>query len=168
MEPLNEAELRESFVNCSKGDAKKLAVPGQLGNVPWKDLDFLGWRDPRAPERAYIVTPWQGRMVGIALRSARKSGKSLMKSTMCSICLTVHPSSGVSLFAAQRAGTVGREGNTIGNYFCTNLQCSCYVRGSLVSEAISSLGETIDVEAKIERLKQKMDMFTERVVGNSL
>ena len=168
MDPLTEADVRDSFLNCSKGDAKKLTLPGPLDEVAWPDLDFLGWRDARAPERAYLVTPWRGRTVGIALRSSRKSGKSLMKSTMCSICLTVHASSGVSLFTAPRAGVAGREGNTVGTYICTDLQCSRYVRGILVPEAIHSLGETIDQTAKIDRLREKIDQFTSKVAGGAV
>jgi FBP C-terminal treble-clef zinc-finger len=167
MDPLTEADVRDSFVNCSKGDAKKLTLPGPLAEIAWEQLDFLGWRDPRAPERAYLVTPWQGRLVGIALRSSTKSGKSLMKSTMCSICLTVHASSGVSLFTAPRAGACGREGNSVGTYICTDLQCSRYIRGFLASEAIHSLGETIDLDTRIERLQEKIDQFTARVAGEA-
>ncbi|TGN78537.1 FBP domain-containing protein, partial [Streptomyces griseoluteus] len=49
MRPLTEQDIRASFVNCSKGDAKRLAVPRDLAERPWDDLDFLGWRDPGAP-----------------------------------------------------------------------------------------------------------------------
>jgi hypothetical protein len=167
MDQLTEADVRDSFLNCSKGDAKKLTLPGPLADIVWSELDFLGWRDPKAPERAYIVSPWEGRIVGIALRSSTKSGKSLMKSTMCSICLTMHASSGVSLFTAPLAGAAGRAGNSVGTYICTDLQCSRYVRGRLKSEAVYSLGETIDVETKIERLRDMMEQFTARVADRS-
>ena len=168
MDPLTEAQVRDSFLNCSKGDAKKLTLPGPLDEIAWEQLDFLGWRDPRAPERAYLVTPWQGHTVGIALRSSTKSGKSLMKSTMCSICLTVHASSGVSLFTAPRAGVSGREGNSVGTYICTDLQCSRYIRGYLASDAIHSLGETIGVDTRIERLQERIEQFTAKVAGGAL
>lgn len=166
MDQLTEAEVRDAFINCSKGDAKKITLPGPVDEVRWARLDFLGWRDPKAPERGYLVVPWRGRIVGIALRSSSKSGKSLMKSTMCSLCLTVHPSSGVSLFTARRAGALGREGNSVGTYMCTDLQCSRYVRGELVSEAFVSLGETLDRESKIERLQDQVELFVSRVAGD--
>ena len=44
MKSLTEQDIRNSFINCSKGDAKRLAVPRDLGEQPWGDLDFLGWR----------------------------------------------------------------------------------------------------------------------------
>jgi hypothetical protein len=55
VQPLTEREIRAAFVNCSKGEAKRLNVPRDLATRPWDDLDFLGWRDPQAPERAYLV-----------------------------------------------------------------------------------------------------------------
>ena len=56
MRPLTEQDIRSSFVNCSKGEAKRLAIPRDLTERPWDDLDFLGWRDPGAPDRSYLVT----------------------------------------------------------------------------------------------------------------
>ncbi|MFC6930320.1 FBP domain-containing protein [Actinomadura yumaensis] len=51
MRPITESDIRRSFANCSKGEAKRLTVPKDLDERPWGDLDFLGWRDPGAPER---------------------------------------------------------------------------------------------------------------------
>ncbi|GDY71934.1 hypothetical protein SAV31267_014190 [Streptomyces avermitilis] len=49
MRALTEQDIRDSFVNCSKGEAKRLAIPRDLDERPWDDLDFLGWRDPGRP-----------------------------------------------------------------------------------------------------------------------
>ncbi len=46
MKPLTEQEIRAAFVNCTKGEAKRLSVPRDLADRPWDDLDYLGWRDP--------------------------------------------------------------------------------------------------------------------------
>lgn len=43
MRALTEKDIRSSFVNCSKGEAKRLTVPRDLEARPWDDLDFLGW-----------------------------------------------------------------------------------------------------------------------------
>ena len=56
MEPLTEQEIRAAFVNCTKGETQRLSVPRDLADRPWDDLDYLGWRDPQAPDRAYLVT----------------------------------------------------------------------------------------------------------------
>ena len=56
MKPLTEQDIRTSFINCSKGEAKRISLPRDLDRRPWDDLDFLGWRDPGAPDRSYLVT----------------------------------------------------------------------------------------------------------------
>jgi hypothetical protein len=165
MEPLTDAELRASFVNCSKGEAQRIKPPPGLAGPPWPSLDFLGWRDRQMPQRAYIVVPWEGRPVGFVLRSPTNRAKGLIKGSMCSICLTMHSASGVSVFVAPKAGQPGRDGNTVGSYICADLQCSLYVRGLLTSEAAHTMDETLSVEAKIDRLRARLGRFTRDVIG---
>lgn len=96
MKALTESAVRASFINCSKGEAKRLAVPRDLDARPWDDLDFLGWRDPGAPDRSYLVAERDdGPAVGIALRFPSRQRGYLHRS-MCSLCLTTHPGDGVS------------------------------------------------------------------------
>jgi hypothetical protein len=135
--------------------------------VNWAGIDFLGWRDPKAPRRGYVVTPWADGIVGITLRAATKPAKSLVKSSMCSMCMTVHAASGVTLFAAPLAGSAGRNGNTIGTYICDNLQCSRYLRGTLKSEALVVPTESLDLDGRIARLHGKLKPFIDRVIGAS-
>lgn len=73
MKPMTEQEIRAAFVNCSKGEAKRLSVPRDLADRPWDDLDFLGWRDPQAPDRAYLVMELDGRPRALVLRSSGPS-----------------------------------------------------------------------------------------------
>ena len=160
MEPLTAAQLRDSFINCSKGERSKIAVPA---DVSFDGLDFLGWRDAKAPDRAYLVTWADGRPVGIAMRAASKGTRSLTRSTMCSMCLTAHTSSGVTLFTAPLRGESGRNGNTVGNYMCANLQCSRYVRGELKSDAIVPVVETVDLDTRVERLRTRVSAFVAKV-----
>lgn len=172
MEALTEAEVRGSFVNCTKGEAERINLPGPLDEIFWEQLDFLGWRDPKADLRAYIVVPGTdgGRgPVGIVLRRPQKArAGSLLRSSMCSICLTVHASSGVTHFAAAKAGAAGRAGNSVGNYICSDLQCSRYVRGVLRSEAASTMEESLDPAEKVLRLRSKLEGFTRSVLGDAL
>ena len=46
MEPISEAEIRRSFLNCSKGEATRVKLPADFAGTPWADLDFYGWIDP--------------------------------------------------------------------------------------------------------------------------
>src|SRR5688572_8799026 len=114
MKPLTEPDIRASFVNSTKGEAKRMHVPRDLANRPWDDLDFLGWRDPAAPDRSYLVIELEGRLVGIALRKAAPAAHA--RKTMCAWCLTTHSGDGVALMTARKAGKSGQLGNSVGVY----------------------------------------------------
>ncbi|GHC97260.1 hypothetical protein GCM10010313_04540 [Streptomyces violarus] len=162
MKPLTEQDIRTSFINCSKGEAKRLAVPRDLGERPWDDLDFLGWRDPGAPDRSYLVTEREGRLVGVTMRFQPARQASLQRS-MCSLCLTTHPRGGVSLMTARKAGAAGREGNSVGVYMCTDLACSLYVRGKKVPESGSRLEESLTRAEQIDRTTDGLAAFLDKV-----
>jgi hypothetical protein len=161
MKVVTERDIRSSFVNCSKTTAKKLPMPPGLDDRPWDDLDFLGWADPSAAGRCYLVMPQDDRLVGVALRY--ESG-GVGRSQMCTICLTTHTSRGVSLMAAQKAGESGRRGNTVGTYMCTDLACSLYARGKKTPALGNRYREDlITVETKIERVVDNMSAFIARL-----
>ncbi|MFE7173910.1 FBP domain-containing protein [Streptomyces sp. NPDC057616] len=165
MEPLTEREIRAAFINCTKGEAKRLSVPRDLADRPWDDLDFLGWRDPQAPDRAYLVMPGSGgdggRPRGVALRGSSATVGQQRRS-MCSMCLTTH-SGGVSLMVAPKAGKAGQQGNSVGVYICSDLACSLYVRGKRDAGVGARLHETISLEEKIRRTVANIDAFVAKV-----
>ncbi|MFJ3824397.1 FBP domain-containing protein [Streptomyces nodosus] len=158
MRPLSEQDIRASFINCSKGEAKRLSIPRDLDERPWGDLDFLGWRDPGAPDRSYLVTEHAGRLIGVTLRFP-SSQRGFLHRSMCSLCLTTHSGSGVSLMTARKAGAAGREGNSVGVYMCTDLACSLYVRGKKVSEAGGRFEESLTTEEQIARTVGNLSSF---------
>jgi hypothetical protein len=164
MEPLTESDVRRSFVNCSKGQAKRLGVPRDLDEQPWDHLDFLGWRDPGAPERGYLVAARDGGLVGIALRAAPGTSRGFTSRSMCSLCLTTHTSGGVALMTARRTGEAGRQGNTVGQYVCSDLACSLYTRGKKQPAAGGDLDETLSVEEKIARTQVNLTAFIDKVI----
>jgi hypothetical protein len=161
--PITEREIRASFVNCTKGEAKRLAAPRDLAMRPWADLDFLGWHDPASPERAYLVTESGAGLVGVALRRATPPAGQARRS-MCSVCLTTHPSGGVSLMTARKAGRDGLQGNSVGSYLCADLACSLYVRGRKQPEPGAAPHESLSVAEKIERATTNLAAFLARVV----
>lgn len=162
MKPLTEQDIRTSFVNCSKGEAKRLHLPKDLAERPWDDLDFLGWRDPGAPDRSYLVAERDGRPVGVALRFPTQQ-RGFLHRSMCSLCLTTHPGSGVSLMTARKAGPAGREGNSVGVYMCADLACSLYVRGKKVPESGGRLQESLTLEEQIARTTGNLFAFLDRL-----
>ncbi|KAA8888420.1 FBP domain-containing protein [Nocardia colli] len=161
MKPVTERDIRSSFINCSKTESKKLPVPRHLDDQPWDDLDFLGWSDPSLPGRAYLVIPNDNEeLIGVALRyETGGTGRA----QMCSICLTTHTGSGVSLLTAAKAGPSGRKGNTVGTYMCTDLACPLYARGKKTPALGNRYRENLNPEQKVERMFANMQAFVARL-----
>jgi hypothetical protein len=161
MDPLTPDEIKRSFVNCSKSQVKAIPVPGGLGELEWDNLDYLGWRDPKAPARAYLVVPHGTGAVGLALRApTTKQGRG---SALCNLCYSTHSGGDVVLFVAPRAGAAGKAGNTVGTYICADLACSLYVRGLRKLELPQ--GETAEPEERVRRLEQRLGAFVERALA---
>jgi hypothetical protein len=168
MEPLTDAELRASFVNCTKGEAGRINLPRDPAALPWADLDFVGWRDPGAPDRGYLVAPVPGgRPVGLTLRAAPGARRNLMRSSLCGLCLTGHAGGGVDLLAAPLAGPAGRQGNTVALYMCADLACSLYIRGKKTSVLVRRMEETLTVEEQIDRTRRNLDGFLSKVTARA-
>jgi hypothetical protein len=165
MRPITESEIRACFINCSKGEAQRMSLPRDFAELPWQDLDFLGWRDPGAPDRGYLVAERPGgRSVGIALRAPSGGGRGFTARSICSICKTTRTGGGVALISARRAGESGRNGNTVGQYICSDLACSLYVRGKKIS-AGTLLDETLDLPARIARVEKGLDAFLSKITA---
>ncbi|MFI1442960.1 FBP domain-containing protein [Streptomyces fructofermentans] len=162
MRPLTEQDIRSSFINCSKGEAKRLAIPRDLAERPWADLDFLGWRDPGAPDRSFLVTERGDGLVGVTLRFPSQQ-RGFLHRSMCSLCLTTHSGNGVSLMTARKAGTAGREGNSVGIYMCADLACSLYLRGKKPLESGSRIEESLTLEEQIARTTGHLSAFLDRL-----
>ncbi|WP_028643931.1 FBP domain-containing protein [Nocardioides sp. URHA0020] len=160
MEALLEPEIRASFVNCTKGEARRLNLPRDLTEQPWSDLDYLGWRDPQAPARGYLVAEHGGRLCGVVLRAPQAG--TARRSSMCSLCLTVR-SGGVSLMVAPRAGRGAQQGHSVGTYMCADLTCSLVVRGKAATSG-PVVHETLTTEQRVARLTSNLDEFLARVL----
>ncbi|MFJ4768003.1 FBP domain-containing protein [Streptomyces uncialis] len=167
MEPLTEKQIRSSFVNCTKGEAARLRLPLDFADLPWAELDFLGWVDPGAPLRAHLVLPRPGRPLGISLRVPSVRRTSAVRSSLCQICLTAHASSGVALLAAPLAGARGREGNTAGVYLCADLACSLYLRGKRQPKLRSGFyEESLTLEERVARMSGNLEAFLAKVTAS--
>ncbi|MFI5952430.1 FBP domain-containing protein [Cryptosporangium sp. NPDC051539] len=154
MKALTDSDIRGSFVNCSKGEANRLPLPRDLDTRPWDDLDFLGWTDLSAPDRSYLVTD----TVGVVLRAATGQ-RGYLRRSMCSLCLTQHPGSGVALMTARKTGAAGRQGNSVGTYVCADLACPLYVRGLKKPAVGGRIEESLTVEEQVARLRGHLDGF---------
>ncbi|NUU21996.1 MAG: FBP domain-containing protein [Streptomycetaceae bacterium] len=163
MRPTRAEEIRKSFVNCSKGEAKKLTLPADLDSTDWAGTDFLGWVDPRAVHNAYLVLPRDEGVIGVVLR-ANTPPKGALKSSTCAFCLTIHSRQDVALFAAPKAGAAGRKGDTVGTYVCADLACSAYVRRKR-RPSKPQPAETIDDDERITRMLTNINQFVEKVLA---
>ncbi|WP_204066309.1 FBP domain-containing protein [Planobispora siamensis] len=139
-------------------------MPGDFAELPWEDLDFLGWRDPGAPGRAYLVAERGDRAVGVALRAVSGGGRAFTARSMCSLCLTVRTGGGVALMTAPRTGEAGRQGNSVGEYLCADLACSLYVRGRKRSAAEGDFEESLSRDEKIARIRGNLTAFLDKVI----
>jgi hypothetical protein len=158
---LTEQQVRRSFLNCSQGEAKGLTLPKDFGSLDWAELELLGWRDPKAPLRGYLVVETEERPLGIAVRAA-DTRMSRRTTAMCLLCQTAQSGDAVSLFAAKRTGEAGRNGNTVGTYMCADLGCARRVR----TEIPPSLQDRNPAEVVAERaaeLRERVREFVDAV-----
>jgi hypothetical protein len=163
MDAVTAEEIRAALVNCSKGEAKRLAIPRDLAERPWEDLDFLGWRDPSGSDRGCIVARRDGGLTGVLLRcvppsaSWRPAGG---RSTMCSLCLTTHSGFGVTLMTAARRAN---RSDSVGIRICADLDCSLYLRGIKPVPSGGRPFETLTVDEKAARLRENLEAFLARI-----
>jgi FBP C-terminal treble-clef zinc-finger len=161
---LSEAAIRRSLVNCSRSEAAAVTLPRDLDAFDWASADVLGWRDPRAALRGYLVHEHEGRAVGLALRAA-DTRMSSRRSAMCLLCHTVQSAAEISLFTARRVGEAGRNGNTVGTYICADLDCAHRVLA--VQPSAQHLDEELQalaVEEQVAGLRQRLRAFTADVL----
>lgn len=162
MRALTEKQVRRSFVNCSRGEADALTLPRTFAATPWEELVVLGWRDPRAPLRGYLVVERDGRPVGVAVRAA-DTRMPAGTPAMCLLCQTAQAGSDVSLFTARRAGEAGRNGNTVGTYVCADLDCATRAREDIPPWLRERDPEEVAAERTAE-LGQRVQGFLDSVL----
>ncbi|WP_425954903.1 FBP domain-containing protein [Xylanimonas sp. McL0601] len=127
MSPLTEKQIRDSFVNATKREIAQATLP-DLAEVAWERLDYLGWRDRKAPLAAYVTVWCDGEPVSVLLRAPSAGADRRRSKGVCAWCEDVVVTDDVSLYAARRAGAAGRKGDTIGTLVCTEFGCSRNVR----------------------------------------
>lgn len=125
MNPLTEQQIRSCFVNATRREAAQATLP-DLDAQRWDRLDFLGWRDRKAPLSSYVVLEVEGETVGMLLRSTERRNN--RRKAVCAWCEDVVVTDDVTLYVARRAGAAGRKGDTVGTLICTDFLCSQNVR----------------------------------------
>ena len=166
MTPLTEKQIRASFVNASRREAAQATLP-DLDALPWDRLDYVGWRDRKAPLAAYVVLEIDDEPTGVLLRSADPSAGRARRKSVCAWCEDVIVTDDVTLYVARRAGAAGRRGNTIGTLICTDFLCSQNVRRPLTrAEAGSNLESVREqiLERRVAGLRERSERFVNEVL----
>ncbi len=159
MHQLTERDIRDSLVNATQAEAERVPLPG-LHEVIWDDREYLGWRDPSAAHRGYLVY-WRGsEPIGLVLRAAQTPLRA--RSAICSLCNTPQPGGQVTMFTARRAGEAGRRGDSVGTYICADLACSLLIRISPPQYVQPSPDDV--VAGRATRLATRLDAFVSRVL----
>jgi hypothetical protein len=146
MDARTEREIRASLANASRSERDAANLP-DLTTMRWGDLDVLGWRDPKAPQRGYLVVPTESGLRGIVLRAPQSR---VTRTAQCLLCQTVHQDN-VALFVARRPRG---NGSSVGTYMCDDLQCSKHLRA-----------KPLDLEARSRHLVASALGFLTQVTG---
>lgn len=160
MLPITEQQLRGAFVNASRKETSLITTPDHLDELDWASLDFLGWRDPKLPRRAYAVIPTlDGELVGVLFQQAEASPRARAQ---CSWCQDVQLPNEVVFLSAKRAGPAGRRGDTLGTLVCERFQCSQNVR-RLPPLAYEGFDREAARERRIDELRLRAAEFADDV-----
>jgi hypothetical protein len=163
MKPLTDTEIRDSLVNASATDAARMPMPG-LHEVVWSEREYLGWRDPAAPQRGYLAYWRDGQPVGVVLRASE--GRLQVGSAICSLCNTPQPAGQVTMFTAQRAGLAGERGDSVGTYICADLACSLLIRIAPPQYKMQPSPQEL-VATRATRLAERLDVFVGRILEDA-
>ncbi|MGW4859510.1 FBP domain-containing protein [Kocuria palustris] len=157
----SESEIRKSFLNCSKGAAQRLAVPKDLDQIDWDAQIILGWTDPKSPKAAYLVVETDDGLRGLVMEKSTLKGNGGAR--MCQLCLTLHTSTGVSMFSIQRSKSAKDRYSSVGTYICTDLACSDYTVGRHKPDGVRQMEETLSLEERSQRTLENAQGLVQRV-----
>jgi hypothetical protein len=161
MRPLDEREIRASFINASRKEVSSLSLPSGFAEIDFDRLDYLGWSDQKFARRAYVVTEVDGVLTGVLLQRAEQR---VLSRAQCSWCDDVTLRNDVQFFSARKAGSAGRNGDTVGTLACSEFGCSHNVR-LLPPLAYEGFDREAAREARIERLGENVRAFLRAVAG---
>ncbi len=160
MQPLDPRQVRASIVNSTKSRIATMTLPARWPPERLDERDYLGWIDPKAPLRAYVVLGEEivDEPVGVELRLADSTGPA--RTTLCDWCRTDDGTSTARLVVARRAGPRGRAGDTVGQYVCGDLACWTRVRRPLKAHEKSVTGAP---DLRVDDLRLRVLEFVDRV-----
>ena len=156
----DQAAIRRAVINASRSKVASMSMPTTWPRRP-DERDFVGWIDPKAPRRAYVVLGQDvaDGLVTVELRLPSSPGGRTRK-TMCDLCLSSDAPAGAALLVAPRAGARGRAGDSVGLCMCLDFDCSLRVREPLKEHQVSVSGRP---DERVPELVGRLRDFVERV-----
>ncbi|GAB3049787.1 FBP domain-containing protein [Sediminivirga luteola] len=159
MDALTNATLAKSFVNASRRDVTRMTLPFDLDTLDWDRLEYLGWTDPKTPQRAYAVVPVDGTPGGILLRAV----PSTRNQAMCNWCEDITDVADVRMFSARRAGASGRQGNSVATLLHADFRCPALVRR--LPTAVEGGDPEAFIGRRVENLRARAEAFARKVMA---
>lgn len=166
MNTLTESQIRNAFVNASKGEAKRAGLP-DLETIDFSELDYLGWQDAKRPRQHYVALEVDGELVVLLLRGAESAPSRKM---MCAWCEDVVDGLHAASFVAPLAGAPGRRGNSIGTSVCADFSCSRHVRRPPQAYELRTEDPALLAyhrEMRIEGLRERSSAFVRALLARS-
>lgn len=162
MQPLTDTQIRASFINASRSERKNLSLPADFDSLDWDRLDYLGWRDPKLPQVAYLVASIDGEPAALLLRRTDARPRTRPQ---CSWCSDIHLPNDVVMYVTKRAGDAGRRGDTVGTLICEDFECSQNVR-KLPPLAYTGFDREAARDRRIDALRTSVEAFVRDVRGD--
>ena len=158
MRSMTRAEVRASIVNLDPVQ-KRVHLPVGFDEVRWPRIDYLGWRDLRAPLRVYLVADVEGEALGVMLRQNPNQAAHSSRAVMCDLCRFARRSNEVSLFTAPRPSRDKRQRlSTLGLHVCTDLDCSVNVHSKPIVGPLDPPAEET-IERRRQGLRERTAAF---------
>jgi len=168
MNALTEKQIRASLINASRREVTQAVLP-DLATLPWERLDYVGWRDRKAPLAAYVVLELDGEPTGVLLRAGTAPASGVRRKALCAWCRDLS-SVDAGLYVARRGGASGRAGNTIGTLVCREFTCSRNTRrpptSSEAGDGIEAIADQVVAE-RIAGLRERSAQFVRDVAATT-
>lgn len=116
--------FRAALGNVDEATRRTVRQPRVARKPPPAERDFIGWRDPSAPQRGYLFTEHTGELTGIMLTTTR-TRTNASRAVMCEFCRMPRRFEQVALFTAGSAQS--KQQSTLGTYLCVDLDCNVRV-----------------------------------------
>ncbi|KUF06411.1 FBP domain-containing protein [Leucobacter sp. G161] len=164
MDPRSLTTLRSALGNIDASVRRTVRMPAHSFTPPVQERDYLGWRDPSAPQRGYLFVERDGALEGIMLTRTR-TRTSQQRAVMCEFCRLPRRFEQVALFSAPTS-LLKRDQSTFGTYLCVDLDCNARVNAMRPVTQLDPPAEVL-VAARRTELATRAQAFVANVLSKT-